>query len=150
MRNGTPARRGSLPMQLTEACLNRTFYLTSGLRPPFMSPDEAMHRLDALASHVWMVRTFVKHSEEAEDDDELMEIVRGLYDYCLALGPAWTTQDSTEYFKVANKKLSRLREATAQFAQLQPQVSDHTNFKMAVRSLAAAVDEIARVLENVA
>lgn len=107
-----------------------------------------MHRLDALASHVWLVRTFVKHSEEAEDDDELMEVVRVLYDYCLALGPAWTAQDGTEYFKVANKKLGRLREATAQFAQLQPQVSDHTNFKMAVRSLSAAVDEITQILET--
>lgn len=113
-----------------------------------MPPDEAMHRLDALASHVWMVRTFIKHSEEAEEDDALLEIVRALYDYCLALGPAWTAQDSAEYLKVAGKKLSRLREASNQFAQLQPQVSDHTNFKMAVRSLAAAVDEIAQFLAN--
>ncbi len=113
-----------------------------------MTQDEAMHRLDALASHVWMVRTFVKHSEEAEDDEELMEIVRTLYDFCLSLGPAWTAQDAAEYLKVANKKLHRLQAAAEQFAEVQPQVSDHTNFKMAVRSLAAAVAEIARVLET--
>ena len=115
-----------------------------------MTPDAAMHRLDALASHIWMVRTFVKHSEEAEDDEELMEIVRGLYDFCLSLGPAWTAQDAAEYLKVAHKKFTRLREAAAQFAQVQPQVSDHTNFKMAVRSLAAAVNEIELVLEQAA
>lgn len=114
-----------------------------------MTLDEAMHRLDALASHVWMVRTFLKHSEEAEDDDELMEIVRTLYDYCLALGPAWTAQDSDEYLKVVGKKLGRLREAGDDFAQLQPQLSDHMNFKMAVRSLATAVGEIERVLQAV-
>lgn len=108
-----------------------------------------MRRVDALASHVWMVRTFVKHSEEAEDDDELMEIVRGLYDFCLALGPAWTAGDADEYLHVARKKFGRLREATSQFAELQPQVSDHMNYKMAVRSLTAAVEEIGEVLREV-
>jgi hypothetical protein len=114
-----------------------------------MTQEEAMRRVDALASHVWMVLTFVKHSEEAEDDDELMEIVRGLYDFCLALGPAWTAGDADEYFHVARKKFGRLREAAGQFAELQPQVSDHTNFKMAVRSLSAAVEQIGEVLSTV-
>ena len=36
---------------------------------PAMTPHEAMHRLDALLSHVWMVRTFIKHSEEVEEDE---------------------------------------------------------------------------------
>ena len=111
-----------------------------------MTADDAMRRIDALLSHVWVVRTFVKHSEEAEDDDELMEVVRTLYDFSLALGPAWNAQDSGEYLKLAGKKYSRLREASARFAELQPQVSDHTNFKMAVRSLATAIDDIGTAL----
>lgn len=114
-----------------------------------MTPEESMQRLDALASHVWLVRTFVKHSEEAEDDEELMEIVRTLYDFCLALGPAWTAQDSAGYLTVVKKKLSRLRQAAEQFAEVQPRVSDHTNYKMAVRSLAAAVADIELVMQNV-
>lgn len=113
-----------------------------------MSPDDAMRRIDALLSHVWVVRTFVKHSEEAEDDDELMEVVRTLYDYSLALGSAWNAQDSAEYLKLARKKLAQLRHATARFAELQPQVSDHTNFKMAVRSLTTAVDDIGQILAD--
>jgi hypothetical protein len=111
-----------------------------------MTPDDAMRRIDALLSHVWVVRTFVKHSEEAEDDDELMEVVRILYDYSLALGPAWNAQDSAEYLKLARKKFAQVREATQRFAELQPQVSDHTNFKMAVRSLTTAVDDIGQIL----
>lgn len=114
-----------------------------------MTPEEAMQRLDALASHIWLVRTFVKHSEEAEDDEELMEIVRTLYDFCLALGPAWTAQDSAEYLKVVRKKLNGLRQAVQQFAQVQPQVSDHSNYKMAVRSLATAVADIEQVLVGI-
>ena len=113
-----------------------------------MTPDDAMRRIDALLSHVWVVRTFVKHSEEAEDDDELMEIVRTLYDYSLALGPAWNAQDSAEYLKLARKKLAHLREAVTHFAEVQPQVSDHTNFKMAVRSLTTAVDDIGQILAD--
>ncbi|HVX15140.1 MAG TPA: amidohydrolase [Pirellulales bacterium] len=115
-----------------------------------MSPDDAMRRIDALLSHIWVVRTFVKHSEEAEDDEELMEVVRVLYDFGLAVGPAWTAQDSAEYLKMIRKKLGALREASAHFAELQPQVSDHTNFKMAVRSLATAIDDIGQVLQSVA
>lgn len=114
-----------------------------------MSADEAMRRIDALAAHIWLVRTFVKHSEEAEEDDELMEVVRTLYDFCLSLGPAWTAQDSTAYLKMVRKKIAGLREAVTRFAELQPQVSDHTNYKMAVRSLTTAVDDIAAVLSTV-
>lgn len=105
-----------------------------------------MRRIDALLSHVWVVRTFVKHSEEGEDDDELMEVVRTLYDYCLALGPAWNASDAEAYLKLARKKYGHLRDASRRFAELQPLVSDHTNFKMAVRSLATAVDDIGSLL----
>ena len=45
-----------------------------------MDDVEKVKKLDDLLSHVWMVRTFLKHSEEAEEDDELLEVHRGLYD----------------------------------------------------------------------
>jgi len=112
-----------------------------------MPPDDAMRRIDVLLSHIWVVRTFVKHSEEAEDDQELMEIVRTLYDYCLSLGPAWNARDAAEYLKLAHKKFAKLRQATAEFARVQPEVSVHTNFKMAVTSLETAVEDIGRILE---
>lgn len=114
-----------------------------------MTPHEAMRRIDAQLSHVWVVRTFLKHSEEAEEDEELQEIVRVLYDYCLALGPAWTAQDAAEYLKLAHKKYSKLREAAETFARIQPEVSAHTNFKMAVASLRTAVEEIGSMLGGV-
>jgi hypothetical protein len=110
-----------------------------------MSPLEAMRRVDALLSHVWMVRTFLKHSEEAEESDDLLEVIRDLYDACLAVGPAWDAQDPEAYRKVLQKKLSKLRAATARFAEIQPEVSAHTNFKMALRSLQTAVEDVANV-----
>jgi hypothetical protein len=111
-----------------------------------MSAHDAMHRLDALLTHVWMVRTFIKHSEELEDDPELGEVQRVLYDYMLALGSAWKAQDADAYLKQARKKIGKLRQATDLFSELQPEVSSHTNFQMAVASLQHAVKEIEAVL----
>ena len=112
-----------------------------------MLPEEKMRRIDDLLSHVWMVRTFVKHSEEAEEDDDLNEVHRKLYDFMLALGTAWKQQDADAYLKQARKKLRRLREATELFAEIQPEVSTHTNFQMARHSLEVAVNEIAEILK---
>lgn len=113
-----------------------------------MTDDLRMHRIDELLSHVWMVRTFVKHSDEATDDDELKDVVRELYDYALALGGPWKERNAAEYLKQARKKLAKLRAAAATFAEIQPDVSTHTNFQMAVTSLNAAVREIAALLET--
>lgn len=113
-----------------------------------MSSQEQMYRLDALLSHVWMVRTFLKHSEESAEDAELAEVHRELYDYMLALGAPLQARDAAEYFRVAHKKLARLRRAADHFRELQPEVSTHMNFQMAVRSLDAAVAEIGQILSG--
>ncbi|MCE9603901.1 MAG: amidohydrolase [Planctomycetia bacterium] len=115
-----------------------------------MNSDEAMHRIDALLSHVWMVRTFLKHSEEAEEDDELKAVVRELYDYSLALGPTWNEKDAAGYLKQAQKKLAKLRAAVNEFARLQPEISTHTNFQMALTSLRTATTEIGTILDGLA
>ncbi len=107
-----------------------------------MTSLEKMERIDALFAHVWMVRTFLKHSDEAAEDDELAEVHRQLYDILLSLGAPLKANDAEEYLRIVGKKLSRLKNATALFAELQPQISTHTNFQMALRSLQTAVAEI--------
>lgn len=106
-----------------------------------------MQAVDAQLSHVWMVRTFLKHSEEAEEDDELREIVRVLYDFCLAVGPALAANDPAEYLKIIRKKLGKVRDAAAHYREILPQVSAHTNFQMAGRSLDAALTAIGALTE---
>ena len=114
-----------------------------------MTASDAMKRIDVLLSHVWMVRTFLKHSEEAEDDEELNEIFRSLYDYMLALGGPAKENDADRYLRTAKKKLTKLRKATELFCEIQPEVSSHTNFQMAATSLQSAVEEIGEVLQTV-
>jgi len=114
----------------------------------FMDSETRMRRTEALLSHVWMVRTFVKHSEEIEDDPELSDVQRTLYDYLLALGSAWQAQDAEAYLRQARKKLAKLRKATDDFAKIQPEVSTHMNFKMAVVSLQNAVMAIEELLAS--
>jgi hypothetical protein len=48
-----------------------------------MAPADLMHAIDRQLAHVWMVRAFIKHSEEAAEDEELAEVHRELYDYML-------------------------------------------------------------------
>jgi hypothetical protein len=107
-----------------------------------------MMEIDNWISHVWMVRTFLKHSDEATDDEELAEIHRGLYDFMLALGPSLDSGDAQRYLKIARKKIGKLRAATADFVELQPEVSGHMNFKMAAKSLSLAVKQIDRLLQE--
>src|SRR5688500_17339713 len=108
-----------------------------------MSPAELMRRIDALLSHVWMVRTFLKHSEEAAEDEELAEVHCELYDYMVALGPAWKAGDADQYLRIAQKKFAKLQRITNLYLEIQPEVSTHMNFQMAARSLQASVSEIA-------
>lgn len=103
---------------------------------------ERVRAIDAEVTHVWMVRTFLKHCDEAEDDDDLREIVRDLYDFILAVGTVDESVEPAAYLKMAKKKLRRLVGAADLYEQIQPEVSGHTNFVMAARSLRLAVDQI--------
>ncbi len=109
--------------------------------------EQLVKRIDDLCSHMWMVRTFLKHCEEAEEDDELREVQRGLYDYMLALGGPLKDGDHAKYLKQAKKKLRKLKNANELFQEIQPEISSHTNFQMAAASLQLTVTQIAELLE---
>lgn len=107
-----------------------------------------MEKIDTQLAHVWMVRAFIKHSDEAAEDEELSEVHRELYDFMLALGGPLKDGKPDEYLKLARKKFSKLRQAAETFTAIQPQVSTHTNFQMAVASLSAAVSEIGKLIDS--
>jgi cob(I)alamin adenosyltransferase len=111
-----------------------------------MSAADLMHAIDTQLAHVWMVRAFLKHSEEAAEDEELAQVHRELYDFMLALGGPLKEGNAEEYLRLAKKKYSKLKRAAEQFVQIQPEISQHTNFSMAAASLTAAVAAVGRLL----
>lgn len=114
----------------------------------FLSDEQKAAAIDDQIAHIWMVRRFLKHCDEAEDDEELQEVSRDLYDFMLALGPARSDQDWAEYMKLARKKIKKLVRATELFVEIQPEISGHTNFAMAARSLQLAVGRVAEIIHG--
>lgn len=114
-------------------------------------PTDKVRAIDQQIAHVWMVRTFLKHADEAEDDEDLRDIVRDLYDFILAVGPLTEVNDldaAAKYLKTAKKKMRRLKRAAELYEEIQPEVSGHTNFAMAARSLRLAVNAIETILHD--
>jgi cob(I)alamin adenosyltransferase len=110
--------------------------------------SEYVRQIDELLSHVWMIRAFLKHCEEAEEDDELRDVQRALYDYMLALGGPLRDGDHAKYLKQAKKKLRKLREANELFQEIQPEISSHTNFQMAAVSLNISVKQVGDLIDE--
>jgi hypothetical protein len=113
-----------------------------------MSPSEAVERLTTILAHAWMVRTFLKHAEEIQEDEELLEVPRMIFDYVRAVEPAHQRQDTREYLHRIKGKLPKLRRVAELFAAEYRRVSDHTNFQMAALSLTGCVQEIEAILAD--
>jgi hypothetical protein len=114
-----------------------------------MTPTEAVERLTTILAHAWMVRTFLKHADEIQDDEELLDVPRTIFDYVRAVEPAYQRQDAKEYLHRIKGKLPKLRRAAELFAAEYRRASDHTNFQMAALSLSGCVKEIEAVLATV-
>jgi hypothetical protein len=114
-----------------------------------MTADEAMDRLNTVLAHAWMVRNFLKHADEVQDDEEMLEVHRMIFDYIRAVEPSFQRRDAREYLHRIRGKLPKLRRAADFFAQEYRRVSDHTNFQMAGLSLSGCVRQIEEILAAV-
>jgi hypothetical protein len=110
------------------------------MAPSELTPQELVNRCQTVMAHAWMVRTFIKHSDEIEDFPELMGIVRAVFDTARALETR--EGDPAGYFHMLGKKLGKLRKAAEQFRIDAETASTHTNFKQAVISIDACVAEL--------
>lgn len=109
---------------------------------------QLMEQCESEFAHVWMVRTFLKHCPEAEEDEDVAEVHRLLYDVMLALGPSAAESNAELYFRQLGKKLRRLRQANELWQEIQPEVSGHMNYRMAAVSLATAVEKIEEIAKR--
>ena len=113
-----------------------------------LNPNEAMERINTIVAHAWMVRTFLKHAPEFEDDSERMEIPREIFNFARAVETRYAARDAEGYLKMVRKKLGKLRSAAERFAAEQPGISNHTNFQQAALSLTGCVRAIEEILDS--
>src|SRR5262245_34027969 len=113
-----------------------------------LTAPEAMERINTIVAHAWMVRTFLKHAPEFEEDVVRMEIPREIFDFARAVETRYAGRDAEGYLKMVRKKLGKLRTVAERFAADQPSISNHTNFQQASVSLSGCVQAIQEVLDS--
>ncbi len=104
-----------------------------------MTPEVAVEQLQSLLAHAWMVRTFLKHAEEIQENAEMLDVPRTLYDSIRAVEPAFQRGDVPEYLRRLKGKLSKFRRAAHYFRDHFREFSPHTNYEMASASLLGIV-----------
>jgi hypothetical protein len=114
-----------------------------------MTPEAAVARLNEILAHAWMVRTFLKHADEIQESEEMLDVPRTLYDSIRAVEPAFQRRDWPEYLRRLKGKLPKFRKASEYFAAHFREFSPHTNFEMAALSLQGIVREMEEVFAAV-
>ena len=97
-----------------------------------MTPEEAVARLNTVLAHAWMIRTFLKHADEIQESEDMLDVPRTLYDSIRAVEPAFQRGDLADFLRRLKGKLPKLRRAAEYFAAHFKEFSPHTNFEMAV------------------
>ena len=104
-----------------------------------MTPQEAVERFNTVLAHAWMVRTFLKHADEIQEDEGMLDVPRTLYDSIRAVEPAFQRGDTAEYLRRLKGKLPKIRRAAEYFNAHFREFSPHTNYEMAALSLLGVV-----------
>jgi hypothetical protein len=114
-----------------------------------MSPEEAVRRLNTILAHAWMIRTFLKHADEIQGDEQMLDVPRTLYDSIRAVEPAHQRGDLADFLRRLKGKHPKLRRAAAHFSAHYREFSPHTNFEMAAASLRGVVEAMEEVFNAV-
>jgi hypothetical protein len=114
-----------------------------------MTPEAAVARLNTVLAHAWMIRTFLKHADEIQGNDAMLEVPRTLYDSIRAVEPAWQRGDLADYLRRLKGKLPKLRRVAEYFAAHFKEFSPHTNFEMAAASLTGVVQQMEEIFAQV-
>src|SRR5262245_44428697 len=114
-----------------------------------MTPEEAVQRLNTVLAHAWMVRTFLKHADEIQENEDMLDVPRTLYDSIRAVEPAFQRGDLADYLRRLKGKLPKLRRAATYFNEHFKEFSPHTNFEMAAASLLGVVRHMEEIFAQV-
>ncbi len=114
-----------------------------------MNQDQLIANFQGELAHLWMIRTFLKHADEIQDDDKMLEVPRTLFDYIRATEPAYQRADWPDFFHRLKGKFHRLKKASLYYQDNFKSFSDHTNFQMAGASLAQSVIRIEELIQMI-
>lgn len=114
-----------------------------------MTPTEAVARLNTVLAHAWMVRTFLKHADEIQADEGMLDVPRTLYDSIRAVEPAHERGDLADFLRRLKGKLPKLRRVADHFHAHFKEFSPHTNFEMAAASLLGVVRHMEEIFAAV-
>ncbi|NBY03615.1 MAG: hypothetical protein EBQ87_16830, partial [Planctomycetes bacterium] len=82
-----------------------------------MNQDQLIASIQGVLAHLWMIRTFLKHADEIQDDENMLEVPRTLFDYIRATEPAYQRADWPDFFHRLNGKFSRLKKANLYYQE---------------------------------
>lgn len=114
-----------------------------------MTPQEAVDRLNMVLAHAWMIRTFLKHADEIQENEEMLDVPRTLYDSIRAVESAFQRGDLTDYLRRLKGKLSKIRRAAEYYNAHFREFSPHTNFEMAGLSMTGIVKQMEEIFAQV-
>jgi hypothetical protein len=114
-----------------------------------MTPQDAVSRLNTVLAHAWMVRTFLKHADEVQEDEGMLDVPRTLYDRVRAVEPAFQRGDHGDFLRRLKGKLPKLRRVAEHFHAHFREFSPHTNFEMAAASLLGVVRQMEEIFAAV-
>ena len=115
-----------------------------------MTPEDAVQRLNTVLAHAWMIRTFLKHADEIQENEDMLDVPRTLYDSIRAVEPAFQRGDTADFLRRLKGKLPKLRRVADYFNTHFREFSPHTNFEMAAISLLGVVRHMEEIFAQVA
>ncbi len=110
--------------------------------------QEMVGLLQVELAHLWMIRTFLKHADEIQEDAEMLDVPRTLFDVIRATEPAFLGGDWARYLHKLRGKLGKLETARDHYLAHFKEFSDHTNFAMAAASLDGCVQKMKSLLTH--
>jgi hypothetical protein len=113
------------------------------------SAGELARLVEEQYSHVWMVRAYLAaRCPSCDDDEELSEVILRLSEAVDGLCMPPEEDDPERYLDRVRQQLQRLEESAELYHEIQPELPQDPDFRVANRSLRLAIERIHSLLHS--